>query len=271
MSMGLFFSYDINPVANSNLGSGKLDGQGIPANFFSDKDVRKGFAYSVDPAAYVRDIQRGKGRPASSFIPPSLPGYRSGKPKYEFNPQKAREHFQRAWAGKVWEQGFRFSIVYNAGSAPAQAICQMIKKNVEALNPKFQIDLRVLQWSSFLEHKQQHKLPLFTGAWAADYPDAHNFAFPMLHSAGYYPTAQRFSNQAIDELIDKAVRELDEAKRGALYAKLHVLWDEEVPSIVIAEGYRFRAQRTWVKGFAFKPTFPDMPYGSYYYDLYKTD
>jgi hypothetical protein len=26
-----------------------------------------------------------------------------------------------------------------------------------------------------------------------------------------------------------------------------------------------------VKGFQFKPTFPDMPYGSYYYDLSKSE
>jgi ABC-type transport system substrate-binding protein len=75
----------------------------------------------------------------------------------------------------------------------------------------------------------------------------------------------------MDALIDKAVRELDDSKRAKMYAELHKLWDEEVPSFVIAEGYRYRAQRKWVKGFTFKPTFPDMPYGSYYYDLYKAE
>ena len=38
----------------------------------------------------------------------------------------------------------------------------------------------------------------------------------------------------------------------------------------MADNARFRAQRTWVKGYVFNPVFPDAPYGGYYYDLYKT-
>jgi peptide/nickel transport system substrate-binding protein len=265
----LFFSFRINAVGNQNVGSGKLDGEGIPPDFFADKDVRKGFAYSVDTDAYVRDIQRGKGRVASSFLPPGMLGYRGGKPKYRFDPKSAAEHFKKAWGGKVWEKGFKASIVYNTGSAPAQAICQMLKKNVEALNPKFHVDVRVLQWSTYLEQSQQNKLPMFTAAWAADYPDPHNFAFPMLHSAGYYPGKQGFKNQEMDDLITKAVGTLDEAERAKLYARLHDLWDEEVPNILVAEGYRYRAQRSWVKGYTLNPIFPDSPYNSQYFDIYK--
>ncbi len=266
-----FFSFRINAVGNQNVGSGKLDGEGIPPDFFADKDVRKGFAYSVDTDAYVRDIQRGKGRPASSFLPPGMLGYRGGKGKYHFDPKLAAEHLKKAWGGQVWEKGFKVSIVYNTGSAPAQALCQMIKKNVEALNPKFHVDVRVLQWSTYLEQSQQNKLPMFMAAWAADYPDPHNFAFPMLHSAGYYPGKQGFKNKAMDDLIEKAVRTLDEGERAKLYARLHELWDEEVPNILIAEGWRYRAQRSWVKGYSLNPIFPDSPYNSYYYELYKGD
>jgi peptide/nickel transport system substrate-binding protein len=268
---GLFFNYKINALGNSSLGSAKLDGKGIPADFFSDKDVRKGFAYAVDSDAYIKDIQRGKGRETASFIPQGLLGHRDGKNPYSFDLAKSRAHFQKAWGGKVWEKGFTLSIVYNAGSPVAQAICQMVKKNVEAVNPKFQVDVRVLQWSSFLEQKQQGKLPVFVGLWLADYPDPHNFAFPMLHSSGYFGTSQHLSNKAFDELIEKAVRELDETKRAAMYAKLHEMWDEEAPSILIADGPRVRTERSWVKGFVFKPTFPDMPYGGPFYDLSKSE
>ena len=265
----LFFSFKINAVGNQNVGSGKLDGQGVPSDFFADKDVRKGFVYSIDSASYVRDIQRGKGKPASSFLPPGMLGYRGGQPKYSFDPKKAAEHFKKAFKGEVWEKGFKVAIVYNTGSTPAQAICQMLKKNVEALNPKFHVDVRVLQWSTYLEQSQQNKLPMFTAAWAADYPDPHNFAFPMLHSAGYYPGKQGFKNAELDALIEKAVRVLDEGERAKLYAKIHDLWDEEVPNVLIAEGYRYRAQRSWVKGYKLNPIFPDSPYNSYYYEIHK--
>jgi len=265
----LLFTFKMNPVANQNIGSGKLDGQGVPPDFFSDKDVRKGFAFSMDYDGYIKDILRGKGKRTSGVIPASLPGGTNPMPQFSLDPKKAEAHFRKAWGGKLWDTGFKVSIVVNAGSASAQAIAQMIKKNVEALNPKFRVDLRMIQWSTYLEQAQANKVPVFLAAWAADYPDAHNFAFPIAHSKGYYPGKQGYANPAVDKLIEQAVTENDEAKRAAMYKKMQALVDEDVPHIMLAEGARYRTQRKWVKGFIFRPTFPDMPYSGYYYDLYK--
>lgn len=270
-SSTLMFTFKMNPAANQNIGSGRLDGNGVPPDFFSDKDVRKGFAYSVDYDGYIKDILRGKGRRTSGVIPSSLPGGMDPKPRFALDPKKAEEHFRKAWGGQVWDKGFKVSFVFNSGSAPAQTIAQMIKKNVEALNPKFRVDLRMIQWSTYLEQTQANKIPLFLAAWHADYPDAHNFAFPFVHSAGYYAGKQGYKNPAVDAVIDEAAATVDPAKRAALYRKMQALVDDDVPHVMLAEGVRYRAQRTWVKGFVFRPTFPDMPYGGYYYDLHKSE
>ena len=270
-SIILTFTFKINAAGNPNIGSGKLDGEGVPPDFFSDKDVRQAFAYSVDYGAYVRDILRGKGSQSAGFIPPGLIGWKSGSPRYSLDPKKAEEYFRKAWDGKVWEKGFKVAIVYNTGSPTAQSLCAMIKKNVEALNPKFHVDIRVVQWSTYLEQTEQHKIPLELGAWQADYPDPHNFVFPLLHSAGYFPVKQGYSNPKLDALIEKAVRTLDESERAALYKAIQDIADDDVPSLPIADGPRYRVQRSWVKGFVFRPTFPDMPYNSYYYDLWKAE
>ncbi|MFI5347540.1 MAG: ABC transporter substrate-binding protein [Elusimicrobiota bacterium] len=268
-SMLVNFTFKMNPVGNGNIGSGKLDGDGVPPDFFSDKDVRQAFAYSIDSAGYARDILRGKGTPSAGLIPPGLIGYKTGKPRYSFDPKQAAEHFKKAWGGQLWDKGFKVAIVFNAGSAPAQSLCQMIKKNVETLNPKFHVDVKVVQWSTYLEQTQQRKIPIQLGAWQADYPDPHNFVFPLLHSDGYFPTKQGYKNPVLDKLIEEAAHTLDDAKRSVLYKKIQDIADEDVPTVAVADGPRYRVQRTWVKGFVFKPAFPDMPYGSYYYDLHK--
>ena len=267
----LAFTFHLNASGNGNIGSGRLDGEGIPPDFFTDKDVRKAFAHCIDFDAYIRDVQRGKGSRSPGIIPPGLVGRRKKAPRLNFDPGLATEYFKKAWGGKVWEKGFRVSIVFNTGAAPLQTLSQMIKKNVETLNPKFKIDVHVVQWSTFLEQTQGHKIPMFIGAWNADYPDPHNFAFPLAHSAGYYPSKQGYSNAQIDRLIEEAAFTLDETKRAALYGRMQDLLDEDLPLVPIAEGVRYRAQRTWVKGFVFKPTFPDMPYGGDYYELSKSE
>ncbi|HEX4048468.1 MAG TPA: ABC transporter substrate-binding protein [Elusimicrobiota bacterium] len=270
-SLLVTFTFKMNPVANGNIGSGKLDGNGVPPDFFSDKDVRKAFAYSIDYPGYIRDILRGRGTQSAGLIPPGLIGYKAGPPRYTFDLKKAAEHFKKAWGGQVWDKGFKVAIVFNTGSAPAQALSQMIKRNVESLNPKFEVDVRQVEWSTYLHETQARIIPIQLGAWQADYPDPHNFVFPLLDSAGYYPTKQGYSNPKLDALIEEAAHTLNESRRAELYKKIQDIADDDVPCVPVADGPRYRVQRTWVKGFVFRPAFPDMPYNSYYYDLHKAE
>jgi len=267
----VFFNFKINAVGNPNVGSGRLDEDGIPPDFFSDKDVRQAFAYSIDAEAYVRDILRGKGKANCSLLPPGLLGRQERPLKYRLDPKQAEAHFRKARGGKLWDAGFKLTMVYNNGDAPSAAIGQMIKKNVEALNPKFHVDIRSQQWSTFLDQSKQRKIPLFVGAWQADYPDPHNFAFPLLHSNGYFPTQQGYADPKMDALIEEAVRTLDEGKRAALYHKIQERYEDELPHVEFADGARYRSQRSWVKGYVFNPIFPDSPYGSYYYEIHKAE
>ena len=50
------FCQRVNPEANPNIGSGKLDGQGIPPTFFSDIHVRKAFLHAFDRKTYAKDV-----------------------------------------------------------------------------------------------------------------------------------------------------------------------------------------------------------------------
>ncbi len=269
MNPVVFFSYKINAVGNSFLGSGKLDGDGIPPDFFSDKDVRKAFAHSLDYEGFIKDVMRGKGTQAKGAIPKSLPGYNSNGTLYSLDLKKAEEYFRRAYGGKLWDAGFKFTIAFNSGNLPRQTICQMLKRNIEGLNAKFQIDVRAVEWPTFLDAYKASKLPMFVMGWNADYPDPHNFAFPLLHSKGDYPSTQKFNIPEFDRLIEAGNAETDMAKRKVIYAKLQDLAYEEVPQLYLIDTVRYRTQRDWVKGWVYNPIFPDSPYGSYFYTISK--
>ncbi|MBI4425437.1 MAG: ABC transporter substrate-binding protein [Elusimicrobia bacterium] len=269
MNPTAFFTFKINPSGNPNIGSGKLDGEGIPVDFFNDVDVRKGFAHSVDYQGYIKDVFRGQATQATGCIPKTLPGHNPRQAAHVFDLAKAKAHFQKAWGGQVWEKGFKFTMTFNIGNAPRQTLGQMIKRSVESLNPKFQIDVRSVEWPTFLDGYRASKFPLFLMGWNADFPDAHSFAFPMMHSAGDFPAVQGYKNERADALVAAAAGETNPAKRKQLYAKLQAIEFEDVPHLVIIDSTRYRTQRTWVKGWQHNPMFPDAPYGTYFYTLWK--
>jgi peptide/nickel transport system substrate-binding protein len=265
----VFFSFRVNPVANPFIGSGKLDGAGIPPDFFADKDVRLGVAYALDYAGFLRDVNQGRGTQATGCIPKTLPGYSPDQETFRFDPARAKERFQKAFGGRVWERGFRFTITYRGGRAAHQILAQMLKRGLESLNPKFQVDVRGLDWPAMIDASNAGKLPLPIMVWSVDYPDPHDFAYPLMDSKGDFPAVQKYSNPEADRLVEAALRETSMPRREELYRRLIRLEHEDVPHLVVIDGVRFRVQRDWLRGWIHSPLSPDSPYGGYFYPLYK--
>ena len=216
----IFFTRNINMQANPDVGSGKLDGNGIPANFFEDKDLRKGFLYAFDYDAFLKESMEGRAERAIGPAPQGLVPQDDSFKRYTFDLKKAEEHFKKAWGGQVWEKGFKFTITYNTSGEMRQIASEILKRNVEKLNPKFQIDLRGVTWPAFLEKTAKHQMPMWARGWVADYADAHNFYFAFMHPDGRYAQAQDYNNPKAAELIAQAVSETNPVKRTQLYQQL---------------------------------------------------
>ena len=261
----IFFTLDINMQGNPDVGSGQLDGQGIPSNFFADKDLRKGFEYAFDYDAFLQESMEGRGERAIGPAPAGLVKYDDGFKRYHFDLEKAKAHFQKAWDGRVWEKGFKFTITYNTSGDMRQIASEILKRNVESLNPKFQIDLRGVTWPAFLEKTAKRQMPMWARGWVADYADAHNFYFPFIHSQGRYALSQGYKNPMADRLIEKAVSETNLAKRNLLYRQVHNFMYEDAMQIYTVHPTGLWAMRTNVKTFVDNPVYM----GIYFYPMYK--
>jgi peptide/nickel transport system substrate-binding protein len=208
-------------ISNSAvLGSGKLDGKGVPADFFADLNVRKAFNSSFDVAGYIRDVQLGKGKPRTMLLPDSFPGYDASIPTYSYDAAKATAAFKAAFGGQLWAKGFVLNADYRAGSVSSQTAMEILKKNVEALNPKFRINLTAKQWSSMIRDSQTGKEAMLLNGWAPDYADPDNFLYTFYSSKGYYQTASNFRNAQIDGWLDQGRSVTDQAERVKLYAQV---------------------------------------------------
>jgi len=101
------------------------------------------------------------------------------------------------------------------------------------------------------EAARKGKTDLFVKDWYADYPDAENFLYPLLHSAnkGVGGNVSYYSNPQFDSLVTAARREPDEAKRVALYTQADQLAFRDAPMIYLWFYSELYAVQPWIRGF----------------------
>lgn len=215
-----------------NIGSGQLDGNGIPADFFSDVNVRKAFAYSFDPQIIIDELYLGKGSILTMALPPSFLGYDPSVPTYAYDPEKAEEFFCAAFDGTLCDIGFEMTISYNSGNTTRQTIAEIFKANIEDLNPKFKINTRGIAWPDFLGERRKGALPVSIVGWAPDYADPDNFMYTFYHSNGYYGGQMNFVDADIDAWLTEARQTTDAATREILYSSVANRAYDLAPTIV---------------------------------------
>ncbi|MBA7688830.1 putative D,D-dipeptide-binding periplasmic protein DdpA [subsurface metagenome] len=250
-----FFQFAISSESTF-VGSGQLDGDGIPLDFFSDLDVRKGFNYAFDWEIYISDALLGEAKQVASPICEGLTYVNPDAPMHSLDLAKAEEHLRAAWDGAVWENGFTFSLVYNEGNLERQIACEILKANLLKINPKFVVDIQVMQWPTVLRGMLSQLLPAFLIGWLADYPDPHNFIHPFMHSSGIFSGWQTYDNPEVDALIEQGIAATTSAARQDAYYQLQDLYYEDVPGIILVQPVGRRYFRDWVKGFIFNPMDP---------------
>ncbi|MFC1679239.1 ABC transporter substrate-binding protein [Elusimicrobiota bacterium] len=242
----LFFTFDVTP-GSGRIGSGKLDGEGVPPDFFKDRYVREGFAHSLDYEAYLRHGLGLRGKRAAGPIPEAfLPGM--GEARYEHDLEKAAQAFRAAYGGALWEKGFKLTLGYSRSNANRVVLAEFLKAGLAKVNPKFQLDIEAASSRKLYAAAEERQFPLFVGGYYSDYPDAQSYAFGMLHSSGYYPQAQGYSNPEIDKLIGRAATIHDRKERRRIYREILDLAADDIPQICTYYPARFTAGRKWVRG-----------------------
>lgn len=259
------FTQDIEMTANPFVGSGKLDGQGIPSNFFADKDVRLAFAHAIDYNAIIEEVAQGLGSIPANPIVDGLP-YQKDTFHPQFDMEKVEAYLKKAHGGQLWDKGFKLTLLHNTGREIRRVAATMMAENISSLNPKFQIEVQAMDWGEYLTAIQQHRLPGFVVAWGADYPDPHNFAYPYLHSEGFYSKYVGYNNPEADKLIKMGIETASTDERRKIYHKLQEIWAEDVPGVTVIQKLGAKALSGHIKGFYPNPMYQ----GTYtfFYHLY---
>ncbi len=248
---------------NNYIGSGALDGNGVPADFFNDVHVRKAFNYCFDWDTYIKDVWQGEAEQSNGPIINPMLGYNPKGEKYSTDLAKCAEEFQAASAKtadgrSLWDAGFYMQITYNTGNTTRQIIAEIIKRNIEQVNPKFKIEVFALPWPVFLKERTAQKLPVYTIGWGEDYHDPHNWVVPFLASYGTYGSGVPKDLQPkMDEMIANAVAATGPAERQKLYEDIQKFVHDNAIHLYLAQGLIRRYFQDWVQDYYYNPSYSD--------------
>jgi ABC-type transport system substrate-binding protein len=209
-----------------------------------DKRVRQAINMAVDRKTIVERLISGRGRLAAGVIPPSLGGADTLRAPYPYDTLRARELLREAG----YPNGIDVELW--VGSNP---VFQRIVETMQAYLAKASIRVKIVQRESRAarEAARNGQTDMIFKDWYADYPDAENFLYPLLHSTnkGIGGNVSFFANPEFDRIVSESRRESDEAKRNELYRKADSLALDEAPMVFFYFYNELYAVQPWIKGF----------------------
>jgi peptide/nickel transport system substrate-binding protein len=268
-----FFNFNINTYqGNPLVGSGQVDGNGIPPNFFTDANIRRAFSYCFDWQAYIQQAVGGQADQVNQVMLPGEIGAGSENPHYSFDEQKCTQAFKASvWHapdGKsLWDMGFKLSLMSNPTNASSRIFAQVLATDVAKVNPKFIIQVTDPLWEDYRNALHDKRLPITLSTSKDIVADPHYWAYQFTigglgSGISQMPPAMK---DQFNSLVLRGAAATDPALRDQIYQQFNQVYFGNAPAILLTIGQERRYEQVWVKGYYFNPMLADL----YFYALSK--
>jgi peptide/nickel transport system substrate-binding protein/oligopeptide transport system substrate-binding protein len=210
-----------------------------------DVRVRRAIAQAIDVPTLLAQLLAGRGTVAAGVIPPSLEGADSTRARLPFDTAASRRLLTEAG----YPNGIDLEL-WSSQTSPWPRLAQTIQAYLGTVGIRLKLVQR--DASAMRAAARAGQTDLVVKDWYADYPDAENFLYPLLHSAnkGAGGNVSFFANATFDALVDASRREPDAVKRSTLYRSADSLAYAEVGMVPLFFYNEVYAVQPWVKGFA---------------------
>ncbi len=253
-----------------NLNKGRRNGRPlidpIKSRWFNSLEFRQAVAYAINRQNLINNSLRGLGELQNSPISVQSPYYispKDGLKTYDYNPERSKELLTNAgfkYNDKnqlldVDGNRVRFTLITNAGNKTREAIGAQIKQNLSQIG--IQVDFNPIAFNTLVD-KLSNTLDWecyllgFTGGvepndganvWS---PDGGLHSFNQKPQQGQPPIEGREVadwEAQIGRLYIQGAREVNEAKRKAIYAETQRITQEYLPMIYLVNALSMSAVR----------------------------
>lgn len=260
------FNFDIK--GDKYLGNKEFGPDGAPSNLFSDLDVRKAFSYTFDYQTFIDEVLLGSGIKPYGPVLVGYPTANPDNPQYDLDLEKAEEHFKKAFDGELWEKGFKLTVPYSAGSTARQRALEILKANLQQINPKFDLEITSLPWAAYVGGINDSEIPMSIFGILPDYEHPYCSLAYHMYSEDYYAQVNGYADLAkekYDPLIKELASSFDDERVEELSHTLQKYSYGDALSIFLHQVIAQVGMRDWVQGYEITP----IPFIVDYYNISK--
>lgn len=213
---------------------------------FNDLRLRQAVAYAINKQNIVDYVLKGRASPATGAMPKaSWSWYPTDD--YPYNPDKAKELLAQAGYPKG---GLTVSLLTNPNMAPA---AQAIQADLAAVG--ITANIQQSEGGAYWDQLPTEVGDMIMDNWWLPNGDP-DYLMSMFYATKNIATksnVDRYSNPEVDQLLDQAAVETNQAKRAELYNQIQKITDETAPMVFIYYQDNQSSYRNVVQGLQFTP------------------
>lgn len=208
----------------------------------ADVRVRQAIAHALNTEAMATQLLQGMAVPARGMVPPTVWGAMDVEP-YAYDPAKAR----RLLAEAGYPNGFRTSLI-TYDSTEFRQMAEAIQFLLAEIG--VMVDVQIMEYATYAALVSQHdREGMYLSGWGTVTLDADYALYALLHSSQIPDNNVSFySNPVVDDLLDAARENADEAFRMAAYQRVGEIVQEELPMITLYHPLFSYAKRDRIEG-----------------------
>ena len=196
---------------------------------FANPKVRQALAYATDKKQLVDLIFKGLASPAYAPSAPVSWAYSNKMPKYDFNPEKAKQLLKEAG-----QENLEFTILVNQGNKEREKAAVILQQQYKKVGVK--VNIRVLEWSALLKIVNAPKDPKDFDAvimgWSLGLdPDAYSIWHSSQYPKGF--NFVKYNNAEVDKLLAEGRTTIAKSQRRKIYRQLWNLIAADQPYIFL--------------------------------------
>ena len=226
------------------------NGETLTTNPLNDRRVRLALSLAINRQAIVDRVMEGTAIPTGQWLPPDNPTYAKDVPPPPFDPARAKALLAEAG----YPNGLRVTIHgpnnrYVNDAKIIQAIGQMWQRI------GVQTTVEALPWTAFITKAGKQDFSIYLLGWGVASGEGLGAMRPLV--ATWNPARGlgsanrgRYSNPALDALLDKAMSTMDDEDRETLVREATKMAEDDVAQIPLHQQKAIWATR---KGLVYEP------------------